>query len=82
MKVQLLVGDVQFKSFDIPDDSPKAPTLAMTMNHPDGKALLMRFRHVKTENKTYTMVLESAFTPADEHISGLETIVKAASGEE
>lgn len=82
MKIQLLVGDVEFKTFDVDDDAPTAETLAMTMNHEDAKVILMRFRHTKTEKGTYYMVLESAFTPADEHITGLETIVKASRGEE
>lgn len=82
MKIKLLVGDVLFKEFDVPDDAPLSQSLAMTLNHDDGRVIMMRFRHIGTEKNEYSMVLESAFSPADEHITALETIVKASRGEE
>ena len=82
MKVVLEICDVEFKTFDIPEDSPTSEYLAMTVNNDDGKILLMRFRHTTTEKGVFKMVLDSAFTPTDEHINGIESIVKAGNGEE
>ena len=76
MKITLMVGDLEFKTFEAPNETIAQDFMAFTMAEDDGNVTLMHFRKKAKVNDGYIYSIHSCFTPAAEHISGLETLSK------
>jgi hypothetical protein len=76
MKVRLVMGDMVFTEYDIPDGSRTSNNIAMTLATEYGMILATEFEKVIEDGDLHIYAMTHAFNMKPQHVSTLDNLKK------